>query len=248
MNSPKVVIRNDSDRVNELYSARSRDLTPAAACHAARVLYAPVSNDPEVTRLCSSVLSDAELLRADRFAEHGDKAGFIQRRAFRRFCGGLVHGSSQPLSQIDFGETENGRPYLAGFPNVWFSFSSCRFGFAGAWSSTHGIGVDIEDPARDLEAEDLARQFYSAAEASAIAGSPGNGNLRVFFQLWCLKEAALKSIGEGLPYGLGAFEFELEPDLRVVRAPPEYGGPERFHAHEIEGIDGCAALVTRNPA
>ena len=246
----------DSDRVKNLFATNSRVLTPAAVLHAVQVLYAPVSHDPEVTRLCSSVLSDAELQRADRFVTQGDRALFMQRRAFRRFCGATVLGSSQPLSQIEFDETENGRPHLAGLPEVWFSFSSCRFGFVGAWSSTHGIGVDFEDQTRDLEATELARQFFSAAEARAVEGPAGLANLRTFFQFWCLKEAALKSIGEGLPFGLDAFEFELEPKLplvhlrvvqvRVVHAPPEHGGPERFHAHVIEGIDGCAALVTRN--
>jgi 4'-phosphopantetheinyl transferase len=69
--------------------------------------------------------------------------------------------------------------------------------------------------------------------------------LRIFFQFWCLKEAALKSIGEGLPFGLEAFAFELDPILRVVHAPPDHGGPERFEAHMIDGIDSCAALVTQ---
>jgi 4'-phosphopantetheinyl transferase len=58
----------------------------------------------------------------------------------------------------------------------------------------------------------------------------------------------LKSIGEGLPFGLDAFEFELDPYLRVVHAPPDHGGPEQFDAHVIEGTDGCAALVTRSLA
>jgi len=236
-----------SHRVKNLFTASSRFLTPAAARHAAQVLYAPVSHDPELTRLCSSVLSDAELQRADRFVTQGDRALFIQRRAFRRFCGAAVLESSQPLSQIEFNETENGRPQLAGLPEVWLSFSSCRFGFVGAWSSTHGIGVDFEDQTRDLEATELARQFFSVAEARAVEGPASLANQRTFFQFWCLKEAALKSIGEGLPFGLDAFEFELEPNLRVVHAPPEHGGPERFHAHVIEGIDGCAALVTRKP-
>ena len=238
--------RYDSDRINDLFAGSSRDLTPAPVCHAVHVLYAPVSHDPEVTRRCASVLSDTELQRADRFATQGDKALFKQRRAFRRFCGALALGSSQPLSQIVFEETENGRPYLCDLPDFWFGFSSCRFGFVGAWSSTHAIGVDLEDSTKDLEAAELARQFFSGAEANAIEGADGLACLRTFFQFWCLKEAALKSIGQGLPFGLDAFEFRLDPVLRVVHAPPEHGGPEQFEAHLIEDTDSCGALVIRS--
>jgi len=241
--------RYDSDRINDLFAGSSRDVTPALVRHAAYVLYAPVSRDPEVSRQCASVLSDTELQRADRFVKEYDKAEFKQRRAFRRFCGAAVFGSSQPLSQIAFDETENGRPYLSDLPDLWFSFSSCRFGFLGAWSSTHGIGVDLEDQTRNLEAAELAHRFFSGAEANAVERVDGLERLRTFFQFWCLKEAALKSIGEGLPFGLDAFEFELDPNLRVVHAPPDHGGPEQFDAHVIEGTDNsCAALVIRSLA
>jgi 4'-phosphopantetheinyl transferase len=240
--------RDDSDRIADLFAASSRDLTPASARHAAYVLYAPVSRDPEVSRSCASVLSDTELQRADRFVTEYDKAQFNQRRAFRRFCGATVLGASRPLSQIVFEETENGRPYLSDLPDFWFSFSSCRFGFLGAWSSTHGIGVDLEDQTRNLEAAELAHQYFSGAEANAVEGVGGLERLRTFFQFWCLKEAALKSIGEGLPFGLDAFEFVLDPNPRVVHAPHEYSGPEQFGAHVIEGTDSCAALVIRSLA
>ena len=241
--------RDDSVRIADLFATGSRDLTPASARHAAYVLYAPVSRDPEVTRHCASVLSDTELHRADRFVNEYDKAQFKQRRAFRRFCGATALGSSRTLSQIVFEETEKGRPYLPDLPDFWFSFSSCRFGFLGAWSSTHGIGVDLEDQTRNLEAVELAHRFFSGAEANAVEGVSSLERLRTFFQFWSLKEAALKSIGEGLPFGLDAFKFELGPNLRVVHAPPDYGGPEQFAAHLIEGIDSCcAALVTRSLA
>jgi phosphopantetheinyl transferase len=240
--------RDDSNRINGLFAASACDLTPESLRHAAHLLYAPVAHDPEVTRRCASVLSDTELQRAGRFVKQDDKALFKQRRAFRRFCGALVLGSSQPLSQIAFSETENGRPYLSDLPDYWFSFSSCRFGFVGAWSSTHGIGVDFEDQTKDLEATELAQQFFSLAEARLVEGPGGPASLRTFFQLWSLKEAALKSIGEGLPFGLDAFEFELDPNPRVVHAPPGHGGPERFSAHMIEGTDSCTALVFRSLA
>jgi 4'-phosphopantetheinyl transferase len=231
-----------------MFAASARDWTPESAYHAARVLYAPNSRDPEASWRCASVLSDPELQRADRFLTEDSRAHFKQRRAFRRYCGAFVLGSRslQPLSRIVFKETEKGRPYLPDLPDVWFSFSSCRFGFLGAWSSIHRIGVDLEDQTRKLEAAELAQQFFSHTEVKAVKALGGLARMRTFCKLWSLKEAALKSIGEGLPFGLDAFEFELAPNLRVVHAPPDYGGPERFNAQIIEGTDICAALVIRS--
>ncbi len=235
----------DSHRIAGLFAACSRDLTPVSESHRAHVLYAPVSRDAQVSRLCASVLSETELQRASRFADDDDRALFEQRRAFRRFCGAAALGSLPALSEIRFEETENGRPYLAESPHLWFSFSSCRTGILGAWSSTHGIGADIEDPSRGLQEAELARRYFSAAEAEAVDRVGRAQRLRTFYQFWSLKEAALKSIGEGLPFGLDAFEFELQPNLRVIHAPPEHGGPARFRAFLIGGADECAALVLR---
>ena len=240
------MIRDGSDWITSYFDACARDLTPSTERRAARVFYVPVSSDSEVIRSCSSVLSNIEMQRADRFAAQKDRALFIQRRAFRRFCAARVLGTSQPLSQIAFSETENGRPRLSVLPGVWFSFSSCRLGFAGAWSRTHGIGVDCEDPSRKLEAAELAHQFFSGAEARAVEEPGGELSHRTFFQLWSLKEAALKSIGEGLPFGLDAFEFSLVPGPCVIHAPPDYGGPERFSVHMIGGTESCIAMVIRS--
>lgn len=242
------MMRNDSDWVSDLFTAGARDRTPASARHAAYVLYAPISLDPEASKRCASVLSDAELLRADRFVTEDGKAQFKQRRAFRRYCGAVVLGSPRPLSRIVFEETDKGHPYLPDLPDFWFSFSSCQFGLLGAWSATHKIGVDLEDRTRDVDTADLARMYFAEAEAKVVEGAGDMARQRTFFQHWCLKEAALKSIGEGLPFGLDAFEFELSPNLRVVHAPQDYGGPERFNAYVIEGTKCCAALVTRGVA
>jgi phosphopantetheinyl transferase len=233
------------DWVSDLFAASTSDWTPMSVKGSVYLLYAPFSSQPEVSTRCAEVLSDAELMKAGRFVAEDDVAHFIQRRAFRRYCGTLAVGEQRSLSTIDFAEKENGRPYLLNFPNLWFSFSSCRFGFLGAWSSTHAIGVDLEDKTRNVEPGELSQHFFSEAEAKAVESAGGQARLRTFFQLWCLKEAALKSIGEGLPFGLDAFEFEASPNIRVVQAPNDYGGREQFDAHVIEGIDSCAALVVR---
>jgi 4'-phosphopantetheinyl transferase len=240
--------RDCSDQISTLFGACVRDLTPSSRRHSVQAFSSPVSSDPEVTRFCSSILSKIELQSADRFATEAHRALFIQRRAFRRFCGARALGTSKSLSRIVFNETKNGRPYLCDLPDIWFSFASCRFGFAGAWSSTHGIGVDLEDKTRDVEAAELARQFFSAAEANAVERAVGLKHQQTFFQFWTLKEAALKSIGEGLPFGLDAFEFELEPKPRVIRVPPRFGGSERFSAHMFEGIETCTAVIIRSRA
>jgi phosphopantetheinyl transferase len=239
--------RDCSDRITTLFDVCARDLAPSSRRQSVQVFYSPVSSDSEVTRICCSVLSKIELQRADRFATPEHRALFIQRRAFRRFCGARALGASKSLSKIAFNETESGRPYLCDLPDFWFSFSSCRFGFAGAWSSIHGIGVDLEGETRDVEAAELAQQFFSTAEARVVERASGLKRQQTFFQFWSLKEAALKSIGEGLPFGLDAFAFELEPNLRVVQVPPGYGGPDRFSAHMIDGIESCGAIVIRDP-
>jgi phosphopantetheinyl transferase len=230
-----------STRVKELFAASARDCTPAPARHMARVLFAPVLRDPEAVSRCASVLSDAEKRRALSFLAKGGEAHFKQQRAFRRYCGALAIGSALPLTRIAFEATEKGRPYLPALRGCWFSFSSCRLGYLGAWSSTHRIGVDIEDQTRHLEAAELAQTYFSRAEAKAVEGA--GERTRTFFQLWTLKEAALKSIGEGLPFGLEAFQFELEPSIRIVDAPRTYGGPERFCVYAIETAGSCAALA-----
>ena len=236
--------RNDSAWVNEMFSRRVRDITPVAARDAACVLYAPVSTDPEMARRCASLLSDNERVRSQRFVTEQLKTHFEQRRAFRRYCGAIALGSTSPLSQIIFEETENGRPYLRDRSDLWFSFSSCRLGFIGAWSSTHGLGVDLEDDTIDLEVADLAQKYFTESEARTVAEG-GPTQLRTFLQLWSLKEAALKSIGEGLPFGLDAFEFQLEGGLRVVDAPGDHGGPQQFSAHLCDQADVYSALVLR---
>ena len=235
-----------SQQLSRYFASDSFDYTPVEVSQLAHLVYMPVTSEPDVSRLCALTLSADEMRRADRFRTEADRALFTQRRAFRRYCAATAIGQHKSLEEIDFSETENGRPFLSEYPGISFSFSSYQHGFLGAWSTTHGVGVDLESKSRQMDFTALARQYFSDAETALVEDMQGQERIRVFFQLWTLKEAALKSIGEGLPFGLDVFEFELSPDVQMIKAPDETGGPDQFFASVIEEGDRCAALVIRH--
>lgn len=237
---------DDADRwVRELFAGANEDWTPTGAREAIRVVFTPVHPSAEVTRHCRAVLCDLERSRAARLHNAEDQALYIQRRAFRRYCGALALGARRPLSHIDFAPGDDGRPLLLERPDIWFSFSACRRGMLAAWSATHAVGVDIEDRTQDVESTDIANSFFTPSEARLMASARGVDRQRMFFRLWCLKEAALKSIGQGLPFGLDRFSFDFEPDARLGRAPGGRVAREDFSVHLVEAEDACAAIVVR---
>lgn len=239
---------NDGAELTDWFAANMRDCTPAGAGPLVRVMFAPFASDESSHRLCLSVLSKSERSQAADFATFPLKQQFVHRRAFRRYCAALALGKTIPLSRIEFAATEKGRPFLPAFPELSFSFSSCRLGVLGACSSAHAVGVDIEDPASSVEALQLAQCYFTPGETLTVAAARGSDRARAFLAYWTLKEAALKSIGEGLPFGLDRFEFALEPEPRIVNVPSGYGEPGRFQCLPIEGTGGCAALVLHRPA
>lgn len=228
------------------FSARARDVTPCSLRGAVRVLYLAVEGLRGSVDRFDTVISDAERARARRFVDPGDAANFVHRRAFRRFCGSAVLGGGRSLADINFVETPDGRPYLAAAPGVWFSFASCLSGILCAWSSNHNVGVDIEDRVQDLDPAEMAGGYFGDLEARHMMSCQGRCRTEAFLGFWCLKEAALKSIGQGLPFGLDAFAFDLSPAPYVVEAPADHGGPGRFNCHRLDGTDACAALVVHH--
>ena len=61
-----LILKND--RINSYFRSVLHDVTPQSASGDVTVLYAPVSDNPEISRLCATVLSEKELTRANRFS------------------------------------------------------------------------------------------------------------------------------------------------------------------------------------
>jgi phosphopantetheinyl transferase len=235
-----------SESISHFFEASVQDLTPTDPYHDISVLFMPVRHDGPAADFFGSILSLSELSRAERFNAVDHKISFLQRRAFRRFCGAIALGDARPLSQVGFATTREGRPYLSELPRTWFSFSSCRHGYLAAWSFGSAVGVDIESLDQSVSPVEMAIYHFAPNESDAVCMAEVDERKRLFLRLWTLKEAGLKSIGEGVPYGLDAFQFETTPRARTSFAPAEYGGPNNFDARLLETAGCCAALVIRN--
>ena len=88
---------------------------------------------------------------------------------------------------------EYGKPFLKGYPELFFSISHCREA-VGCFIADQPCGFDIE---RIRKAKpDLVRHTMSPEETESIfaAGSPDVA----FTRLWTQKEAVLKLLGMGI--------------------------------------------------
>ncbi len=217
--------------------------------HATNVIWLALDGIAPIPQFFDISLSAREQARAERFRTRELSAHFRLRRQFRRYCAAQALGISPIDTVAEFAEGDKGRPFLADAPDISFSFSSCRGGLLAGWSRKFRIGLDIEDlrPMDDLES--ISVQFFTPCEHTALAELNDVARTKAFLTLWCLKEAALKSVGEGIGFGLNQFAFSLSDPVGLVAAPMQFGGVSAFHCRSLSALPQPAALVcTTHPA
>jgi 4'-phosphopantetheinyl transferase len=102
--------------------------------------------------------------------------------------------------EIAFSKGKNGKPFLAGFPNINFNISHTRNALAVAFSEDE-IGVDIERVTNaDLQ---VAKRCFSDTELRYLENHEDINS--AFFEIWTKKEAYIKSSGVGLNMPLKSF-------------------------------------------
>ncbi len=101
-------------------------------------------------------------------------------------------------------EGEHGRPALAAGldPSLDFNWSHSGSHALVAVGRHVAPGIDLECLRPRQHAVELARRFFSAEEAAALATLPETERSAAFLELWTAKEAVLKALGRGLAYGL----------------------------------------------
>ena len=137
---------------------------------------------------------------------------------------------------------EKGSPYLAAEPHLHFRFSSCQSGLLAGWSNEALIGIDVEERQTENDADDIANRFFSAAESRWLNQQSENKR-SAFLSLWCLKEAALRRIGVGIPFGLDKFTFYPDGEDLLTVVPAEFAKASDFDAHLVSTFPVSTAFI-----
>lgn len=96
----------------------------------------------------------------------------------------------------EFAKNEHGKPYIVGKPIHYNISHSGRYAvLVGAKSE---VGVDVQER-KPVRMDAMAKRFFSKEEWQAYAEADGEeARERVFFHIWCRKEAYGKYLGTGL--------------------------------------------------
>jgi len=145
----------------------------------------------------------------------------------------------RPAGSLALVEGAHGRPALAA-PHAALAFNWSHSGERALLAVARGVvpGIDLERLRPRPRALALARRYFCAGEAAALAGMPPDTRDEAFLGLWTAKEAVLKAIGRGLAFGLDRLELSVPPaPLQLLRLDGDDAGawqlqrlaPDRAH-------------------
>ncbi len=129
---------------------------------------------------------------------------------------------------VRFFVNRHGKPAL--LPDVTplpvrFNLSHCKGLVGCAVARDADVGLDMEDQHRCVNLN-LARRFFSEPEIMQLEKIKDTAAKKaLFLQLWTLKEAYIKAVGEGLSLGLDHFSFVFDQGRPDIRFSPERPAP-----------------------
>lgn len=182
----------------------------------------------------ADLLSPDERARADRFIHGGPREQFIAARsALRRILSRYAGVEPQTLA---FATSPTGKPCLS-TPSVRFNLSHSGTGAVIAVTRTLEVGVDLEWVRPRETFRDMARRYFTPAEADAIT------DLRAFYAVWTRKEAFLKALGLGLAGGLERFAVTHDDPARLLHIDGDADAASRWTMISWEPAHGAIAAV-----
>lgn len=168
--------------------------------------------------------------------------GSVAEPVARQWLGGQLQ---LPPDRLPLHRDAHGRPQLEGPLQHWdCNWSHSGDGLLVALGQRLRVGIDLEWLRPRPRALDLARRFFTATEAEALAAMGESEQEYAFQRLWCAKEAVLKAHGRGLAFGLDRLEFAFTAaGLRLGSCDPALGEPAQWSLKELAPAAGYRGVL-----
>ena len=191
-----------------------------------------------------ALLSDEELVRAERFRHPHDRRSFVLGRGIVRSL--LARYLGVPAVALVADRWK--KPHLAEPSDSELTFNLSHSGglLVLAVGSVEAVGVDIERVRAGVDHEGLAARFFAPAEYATLSGLPADERQNGFFSCWTRKEALVKANGMGLALPLDSFVVSVRPDEPAeLLEPGDYlDTPAGWWFHDFTPRVGyCGALA-----
>lgn len=158
----------------------------------------------------------------------------------------LSHYAPVDPAQWQFECGEHGKPRLVDAPlPLDFNISHSGDWLSCAVSAGTALGVDLEDTRRERDFLRLARRFFSEPEITVLESLDGSERAERFFDLWTLKEAAVKARGGALAPALRRCCFDLRyPGSAAGEIRPRFAGEiHPGHYYLVDALPGYRLAV-----
>lgn len=180
----------------------------------------PLDKSPFSLEYLSSILSEDERKRSDRYKFLSDKNKFIICRGMLRVI--LSKYLDIPPDLIKFDYTDKGKPFIKD-TNLSFNLSHSQQLAVYAISVNEFLGIDLEYLGKNTDFEAIAKRFFTSREYEFIKGLNERDKKEVFLRLWTRKEAYLKAIAQGIANGLDQVEFDLKLNIMRINGSEKLG-------------------------
>lgn len=166
------------------------------------------------------LLSEDELIRANRFYFSKDKDRYIAARSMLRKI--LSFYLDIEPNAVRFRYSQHGKPSLhpdmdglklpIQTSNLKFNLSHSNSIALVGITLNRQIGVDVEYTKHLPDADEIAGRFFSSQENLIYQELKQAQKQTAFYRCWTRKEAFIKAIGEGLSFPLGQFAVNFLPN------------------------------------
>lgn len=186
--------------------------------------------DHTATQRLTAELSEEEARRARAFYFDRDRATYIAahamlRRVLREALGGEEpQFVRNPLGRPELTPSRDGRPVPSFNLTHTSDFAACAI--------LHGapIGIDAEDIRRPIDVFEMAARWFAPSERRLLLQLPETRRTEMFFRIWTIKEAILKTTGHGLR--IEPQLFAVDPDRGRTIVPERLGISTRWRLAE----------------